>query len=675
MARIDPQKQKANGQSGLTRAAKEAVEKQKSLDRKTPKSEPSVESKLAETDSPDRIAFRLDLISRNDPKALERLIGKRNIVSVNFFARGLQTAKAVCRIKTLGLVAGPPDYATGFLITPHLLITNNHVLPDPETASRSLAEFGYELDSNFVETRGRIFPFVPSEAFYTSADLDFTIVGISPMGHDGTPITDFGVLPLIPISGKALTNEHVSIIQHPQGGTKQVVVRENRIIELDKAKFPNLNPGFMHYTADTEPGSSGSPIFNDQWDVVAIHHQAIGDRDEQNRPLNKRGEVWTEDQGEDARMWIANEGIRISTLWGNMKTAASFNADAAKIMAMLAYEPRVAQRPRPFRTESVPEKWQALPNVPDAPAFESTRFTDKAFADSLGYDPQFLGSDLPVPLPKISNSFKGTLAINNDTKKTVNTNNKTVFDYTHFSLAMHAERRLAAWTAVNITGGTLKSSNASPGWRRDKRLPDSQQTLSEVYGKVPGKTVQIDRGHLVRRLDPVWGEQDVADRAAADTYHYTNAAPQEHVYNSETWGNLEDFVLARADERDHKVTIMTGPILRPDDSFYGEGLKGGPWQIPWSFWKIAVFKRADGSSSVTGFIVEQSSTIRPIFEATRYNPYSVEEARVFQRPIALIEELTGLDFGKLRRMDRLGSVETTSASSARPIRGPDDIAF
>ena len=240
---------------------------------------------------------------------------------------------------------------------------------------------------------------------------------------------------------------------------------------------------------------------------------------------------------------------------------------------------------------------------------------------------------------------------------------------------MHAERRLAAWTAVNIEGKTLKSSNASPGWRRDKRLPDSEQTLAEVYGKVPGKTVQIDRGHLVRRLDPVWGTQEVADRAAADTYHYTNAAPQEHVYNSETWGNLEDFVLARADQRDHKVSIMTGPILRPDDSFYGEGLKGGPWQIPWSFWKIAVFKRADGSASVTGFIVEQTSTIKPIFEATRYNPYSVDEARVFQRPIALIEELTGLDFGKLRRMDRMGSVETTTAASARPIRGPEDIAF
>ncbi|MFW8643031.1 DNA/RNA non-specific endonuclease [Rhizobium beringeri] len=134
-------------------------------------------------------------------------------------------------------------------------------------------------------------------------------------------------------------------------------------------------------------------------------------------------------------------------------------------------------------------------------------------------------------------------------------------------------------------------------------------------------------------------------------------------------------MLARADKRSQKATVMTGPVLRPDDDFFGEGMRGGPWQIPWSFWKIAVFKRPDGSVSVTGFIVEQTSDIAPLFETTRYNPYTVEEARVYQRPIALIEQLTGLDFGILRSMDKMGTVETTSIASARPIRGEDDINF
>ena len=667
MARID-NKQMLKMQRELVRAAKAAVGRQTTIERagKTSAATPSA-AKALKTETPDRIAVRMDLINRKDPSALERLIGTRDIVSTNFLEKGLQAAKAVCRIKTLGMTGSPPDYATGFLVTPTLLVTNNHVLPDPEVASRSLAEFGYELDVNFVERRGRIFPFAPFDAFYTSADLDFTVAAISPMAHDGTPITEFGVLPLIPMSGKGLIGEHVSIIQHPDGATKQVVVRENRIIALDRSKFPNVNPAFMHYTADTEPGSSGSPVFNDQWDLIAIHHQAIVDRNQTGDPLNRRGTIWTEADGEEAKNWIANEGIRISAVWAHLQTAAPFDADAAKIMAILAYEPRVFYRPRATRTDAAPQKWQTIPNVPEATAFETTRFSDPAFAELLGYDPKFLGTDLAVPLPKTSSGFKGTLAKNN-------TNDKAVFDYTHFSLAMHVERRLAVWTAVNIDGSELKSAE-SPRWRRDDRLPANQQTLAEIYGPVPGKGIQIDRGHLVRRLDPVWGPQDVADRAGADTFHYTNAAPQEHVYNSETWGNLEDFVLARADAQEHKATVMTGPILRPDDNFYGESLRGGPWQIPWSFWKICIFKRADGSPSVTAFVIEQSSTIAPLFEATRYNPYSVDEARVFQRPVKLIEELTGLDFGKLRTMDRMGSVETTAAESSRPIRSADDIAF
>lgn len=659
----------------LSRAMRDARVAQNAKDRRAKADSGPIELPAPSNDADmRRLRVRRDLIRRNDPSGLERLVGARDIVSVNFLERGLRAARAVCRIKTLNALGGQADYATGFLVAPSLLVTNNHVLPDPETANRSLAEFELELDVNFVDRRGRIFPFAPQEAFFTSAELDFTIVAISPMAHDGTPITDFGVLRLIPESGKGIPGEHVSIIQHPAGGTKQVVLRKNEIIALDDAAFAGQRNEFLHYTADTERGSSGSPVFNDQWDLVAVHHKAIAARDESGECLTKNGKTWTMADGLEAKQWIGNEGVRVSAIFKLLRRAASLDTDAAKIMAMLAYEPSSARRPREIGEDEGPKKWRTLPNVPDAVAFEAARFADPAFRDSLGYDPDFLGSELKVALPKTSPAFKGALATNKEPRSAREVD-KHLFDYTHFSLAMHLERRVAVWTAVNIAGDELKSSKAEPGWRRDRRLPADQQTLAEVYGKVPGKTLQIDRGHLVRRLDPVWGSQEVADRAAADTFHYTNAAPQEHVYNSETWGDLEDFVLARADERDHKATVMTGPILRPDDSFYGEGLRGGPWQIPWSFWKIAVFRRADGTPSVTGFIVEQTPTLSPLFEASRYNPYSVDEARVFQRPIRLIEDLTGLDFGRLRTMDRMGDVETTSSESARPIRSGDDIIF
>ncbi|MGR9207474.1 DNA/RNA non-specific endonuclease (plasmid) [Rhizobium leguminosarum] len=654
----------------LVFASKAAIVEQRPMQEadKTLTAAPASPPQTMSVEKPSRTTARMAMLNRKDPNALERLIGSRDIVSINFFERGLAVAKAICRIKILGRPATPPDYGTGFLITPGLLITNNHVLPDFETASYSLAEFAYELDRNFVERRGHIFPFAPYEAFYTSVELDFTVVAIRPVGHDGTPITDFGALPLNPVSGKGIAGEHVSLIQHPGGGTKQVVVRENRIIALDPAQFPSVSPAAIHYQADTEAGSSGAAVFNDQWDLVAIHHLAIADRDDQGRILNRRGQVWDEMEGDEAKRWIANEGVRVSAIWEDLRKASVFDASAAKIMAMLVHDPRTNHQPMPtVARDSKPKKWQTLPDVGEAPAFESTRFEDPKFEGSIGYRPDFLGADLIVEFPRTAKTFKGRLAVN----KTTNGN---VFDYTHFSIAMHADRRLALWTAVNIDGAQLKSTK-SPAWRRDDRLPANEQTLAEIYGKVPGKAIQIDRGHLVRRLDPVWGDQEVADRAGNDTFHYTNAAPQEHIYNSEIWGNLEDFVLARAEKRSQKATVMTGPVLRPDDDFFGEGMRGGPWQIPWSFWKIAVFKRPDGSVSVTGFIVEQTSDIAPLFETTRYNPYTVEEARVYQRPIALIEQLTGLDFGILRSMDKMGTVETTSIASARPIRGEDDINF
>jgi V8-like Glu-specific endopeptidase len=56
----------------------------------------------------------------------------------------------------------------------------------------------------------------------------------------------------------------VTIIQHPSGGPKQIALNENRVT--------NIYRHYLQYTTDTLPGSSGSPVFNDDWKVVALHH-------------------------------------------------------------------------------------------------------------------------------------------------------------------------------------------------------------------------------------------------------------------------------------------------------------------------------------------------------------------------------------------------------------------
>ncbi|MCK4472915.1 MAG: trypsin-like peptidase domain-containing protein, partial [Anaerolineae bacterium] len=83
--------------------------------------------------------------------------------------------------------------------------------------------------------------------------------------------------------------EHVIIIQHPNGGLKQIVLTANQVVSLWEHR--------LHYTTDTMPGSSGSPVFNDSWQVIAIHHAG--------------GELQTNAKG-DKR--FVNEGILMSAI-------------------------------------------------------------------------------------------------------------------------------------------------------------------------------------------------------------------------------------------------------------------------------------------------------------------------------------------------------------------------
>ena len=44
----------------------------------------------------------------------------------------------------------------------------------------------------------------------------------------------------------------------------------------------------------------------------------------------------------------------------------------------------------------------------------------------------------------------------------------------------------------------------------------------------------FDHGHLTRRMDPNWGTEEQAERANADTYHFTNCSPQHFRFNEAT---------------------------------------------------------------------------------------------------------------------------------------------
>ena len=100
----------------------------------------------------------------------------------------------------------------------------------------------------------------------------------------------------------------------------------------------------------------------------------------------------------------------------------------------------------------------------------------------------------------------------------------------------------------------------------------------------------LDRGHLVRRADAIWGttEQE-AQQGNTDTFHDSNAAPQAAKINQGEllWLGLEHYLLDNAATYDRRLIVFTGPVLDPADPAY-RGV-----QIPLRFFKVAVFR--DGS--------------------------------------------------------------------------------
>jgi endonuclease G len=225
--------------------------------------------------------------------------------------------------------------------------------------------------------------------------------------------------------------EYVSIVQHPSGAPKVVAIRENRVNDV----FDE----FIHYATDTEPGSSGSPVFNDGWKLVALHHAGVPDPN-------------------DSTRYVANEGIRISSIANFLKAQrASLNAEHQSLVDELLSG---ASNAPPVG-----------PAIPPAPAEEPS---EEWYANSTGYDAAFLGADRRVPLPALRPDLEQDVAAPQGGGRSL--------DYTHFSVVMSKSRRLAFYTAVNIDGSQRKAINRNADqWYFDPRLDRKYQSGPELY--------------------------------------------------------------------------------------------------------------------------------------------------------------------------------------------------
>jgi V8-like Glu-specific endopeptidase len=353
-------------------------------------------------DDEGRTEIRRKLLEPNDVFGIERILGKNDLLPINYFSRGLQRGRSVCKVHIHRPNGVPDGFGTGFMVSPILLLTNNHVLPSERHAERSWIEFDYEYDENFHPQRSHHFSLEPHRFFYTNPELDFTLVAVSPVSHDGTPLREFGFLELIEASGKALLKEKVSLIQHPRGMRKQVAIRENKVLDY----FDD----FVFYETDTEPGSSGSPVFNDQWEVVAVHNSGVPKTDGKGNILKQNGKRWKPGDPDDTVNWIANQGIRISSIFKHLKSKVDWQPSEVTVLEEFGAFSRstlnqemakLVQKEHPAK---LPNK---LPNQPVPPVITYSELLDRlkepditeadfapyfilADADSDSIDPNFI---------------------------------------------------------------------------------------------------------------------------------------------------------------------------------------------------------------------------------------------------------------------------------------------
>lgn len=257
-----------------------------------------------------------------------------------------------------------------------------------------------------------------------------------------------------------------------------------------------------------------------------------------------------------------------------------------------------------------------------------------------GYDEDFLGEGFSVPQPTAP--ADAMLPVGDG---------DNVLRYTHFSVAMHRARRLALYTAVNIDGSrTHPVKRDDDRWLLDPRIEEAAQIGPELYESNP-----LDRGHLVRRLDPAWGDsREEAELGVEDSFYYTNCAPQHASLNRRTWLSLEDYLLQNSKTHGFRACVFTGPVLDDGDHDYRNITK-----LPQAFWKVAVMIREpdDGEPTellATGYLLSQANLITDL-------EFVYGAFRTFQVPIAKITELSGLEFAQeLEDADPLGAVESRS---------------
>ena len=216
---------------------------------------------------------------------LERLMERRSrLIDIELAEEVVAAARSVAKLSLF--FGSEPGYGTGFLIGPDQLLTNHHNVMHESygPATRVVAEFDYDQG-------------VHSSPLWRQARTDYIV---------SDEADDWAVLTLeAPVDRSPLrlgtpfdiaTNDLVVIIQHPLGAFKQFALEPLAVRHVDEAR--------IQYVADTQHGSSGSPVFNSKMHVIALHQA--------------EAEVQVTVDGRAETVW-RNQGIHIARIMRGLR--------------------------------------------------------------------------------------------------------------------------------------------------------------------------------------------------------------------------------------------------------------------------------------------------------------------------------------------------------------------
>ena len=165
---------------------------------------------------------------------------------------------------------------TGFLVGPDLLMTNHHCVHDdfgrPFPLELIEIYMDYYQEPEDDSTRGGVTAGVIA-IVKADARLDYALMRLNkPIGNT------YGWLEL-DTTTPATPGKSVKLIHHSAGRSKEISRRNSQIVEIP-AKTAALYPFLIGYLADTEGGSSGSPIFlRNGTGVIGINHSGWFNQD------------------------------------------------------------------------------------------------------------------------------------------------------------------------------------------------------------------------------------------------------------------------------------------------------------------------------------------------------------------------------------------------------------